>query len=149
RHISRVIIYKILGLKKTPIAFEALWDADKKGWFLELGIVVEIDDHHEKNYSILLYLLSFKNDISMYESKNRFHKESIYAKLIGEVISKKFNIPFWFPSPEEATDECPHWYEQDKAIKCGNCGKLFLHRSPYLPDDICSICFIKRERGRK
>ncbi|MDX1959271.1 MAG: hypothetical protein SFU98_11900, partial [Leptospiraceae bacterium] len=139
----------ILRFSKNPVAFEALWDGDTSGWFLDLFVVFEGDNDSEKYYSKSIYILTFGTDMRVFQTENPFWSESTVAKLIGEEISKSFNIPFWFPSPDEATSECPHWFEQDRAVKCINCAKPFLIKSQYLSKSVCYHCQLRIERKEK
>ena len=76
-------------------------------------------------------------------------KTVIISKL-GDYLSKKYKVPFYFPSPDHWDDDCPNWWEQSKGIKCEDCGKIVIPSdSKYLQKNICFHCHTIRESNDK
>lgn len=143
----QVYIDKVEEAKKTgiPVAVQALWDGDTQGWFVYLEVIFLEDA--PSTYSIIdLCAMRFASDLRIFNGQTTPWEETIIAKKIGNYISKKYDIPFWFPASEAPDDDCPSWLQRDKGINCADCNKLIIPTdSPYLPKDICYSCNLERE----
>jgi hypothetical protein len=124
-----------------PVLLEALWDGDTTGWHLCLFTSVKSGVF---NKSISRHFIGrvFLN------GKNR--DEALLAKELGEKAAKKYDLEFYFPSPNEPDDDCPEWTERHLAINCQSCDKLIIPTtSPYLPKHICYNCHLLQEQNKK
>ncbi|WP_375559489.1 hypothetical protein ACE193_17365 [Bernardetia sp. OM2101] len=144
----QVYIDKIEEGKKTgvPVAIQALWDGDTQGWCIYMEVIIDTKNRFSK-YSIFhLCTMRFASDLRIFNGQPTPWEETIVAKKIGNLISKKYNIPFWFPASEAPDDDCPSWLQRDKGIHCADCNKLIIPTdSSYLPKDICYSCHLRRE----
>lgn len=146
-------VSKIEQIKGTPIAVEAQWDGDSQGWFLMMFVVfkrkhgiwnsLKIETHHLGN-------ISLGDDIRVFNGTVPPYPEATLATEIGNKLSAKYKLEFFFPSPINPDDDCPRWTEKNKAINCADCEKLIIPTdSPYLPKDICYNCHLTRERNER
>jgi hypothetical protein len=137
---AEVLIERVTQLGR-PTAFQALWDGDTEGWMVRLDAVFKSDATHTGS---LLATLRFGGDIRVFQGAVPPWPEARVATELGEALARHFGVPFWFPSPAEPDDDCPAWWERDRARPCKDCGKLILPRkTPYPPDDICYRCWTK------
>lgn len=132
---------------KDLVVIQALWDGDTQGWFLCLDAVFRIKGAYtEEN----LKGMRFGSDIRIFNGQVPPYPESEVAKLVGNILAEKYNIIFYFPSPDLPDDDCPRYWEQHRAIKCADCGKLVIPSdSPYLPKDVCYHCHLERKSIEK
>lgn len=121
---------KAQATEPRPVAFEALWDGDTQGWFLELIAVVETDEGFRARGLKCFY-------------------DPAEAAAAGELLAKEFGVPFYYPSPNHPEDECPHWWEQEQASPCGRCGIPLLQRAPCPWAGHCYHCHLALEREAK
>lgn len=146
-------VAKIEQIKGTPIAVEAQWDGDTQGWFLMMFVIVKTKNRiweHSKIQTYHLGNLSLGDDIRVFNGTVPPYPEAILAEEIGNKLSEKYKLEFFFPSPINPDDDCPRWTEKDKAINCADCDKLIIPTdSPYLPKDICYNCHLTREQNER
>lgn len=122
-----------------PVVLQALWDGDTSGWWLNLSLYAE-------NPSISGDLVW--HYLGRVQSYNGQSKEELAKKLAAEAV-KKYGLEFYFPSPDDADDDCPDWKERNKAIACAGCGKLIIpDPESHLPKEICYHCYLERERNQ-
>lgn len=130
---------EIQKTKGKPVVLQALWDGDTHGWWLSLSLYAE---NPSVSGNLVLHHLGH---VESYDGKS---KEAFAKELAAKAI-KKYGLEFYFPSPDDADDDCPDWMERDKAIACAGCGKLILaERDTVLPKEICYHCYLERERNR-
>lgn len=144
-------VSKIEQIKGTPIAVEALWDGDTHGWFLMMFVIIKTKNRIWRASKIKTYHLgnlSHGGDIRLFNGTVPPYPEATLATEIGNKLSEKYNLEFFFPSPIKPDDSCPHWTERDKAINCADCNKLIIPtESPHLPKDVCFNCHLTREKN--
>lgn len=134
-----ILEQEIKNTKGKPRVLQALWDGDTHGWYLILSLYAE-------NPSI-------SNDLVWHylgrvETDGRQTKAEL-AKTLGEKAIGTYGLEFYFPSPDDADDDCPDWKERHLAQACAGCGKLILKdRDTVLPREICYHCYLERERNR-
>lgn len=142
-------IEKIERLNQKPIVVEIHWDGDTQGWFIMMFVITETGFwifkkrhlHHLGNIS------GGDGDIRLFNGQVPPWPEAKNAQNIAKQLKDKFDLEIYFPSPNEPDDDCPRWWEQDKAINCADCNKLIIPTtSQYLPKDVCYNCHLKRER---
>lgn len=93
-----------------------------------------------------LAVLRFGGDIRVFQGAVPPWPEAAVATELGEALAQHFGVPFWFPSPTEPDDDCPNWWERDRAHPCEDCGKPILPRNtPHLPPELCFHCNNRRE----
>jgi hypothetical protein len=150
------------------VATQALWDGDTRGWFLDLSLVCKLssistvvqvifvptgkslDDFQKEYGASCLASMRFDSDIRLFNGTVPPYPEAWVAQQVGKALEEKLGIPFYFPSPNEANDDCPCWWEQDKGINCADCGKLVIPSdSPYMMKDVCYHCQLNREANEK
>lgn len=150
--ITRELLGRIEATTREPVALEALWDGDTSGWSLGLSVIVREQrgsGGHQYQDKFLM-TLRFGSDIRLFTGSVPPWPEAVVAQRVGRAVAEQLGIPFWFPSPDEPDDDCPHWWEQDKAHPCKDCAKPILpNRSPYLPQDVCYRCHLRREQQAK
>ncbi|WP_074405966.1 hypothetical protein [Aquimarina megaterium] len=146
-------VTKIEQIKGTPIAVEAQWDGDTQGWFLMMFVIVKTKNRIWKPSQVETFHLgnlSLGGDLRVFNGTVPPYPEATLANEIGEKLSQKYNLEFFFPSPINPDDDCPRWIEKDKAINCADCDKLIIPTdSPYLPKDICYNCHLTREQNER
>ncbi|WP_291728516.1 hypothetical protein [Bernardetia sp.] len=164
----QVYVDKVEEAKKEgkPVAVQALWDGDTQGWYIYMQVVIENEDKKELptnvfllelidkstfNYTMIdLCSLRFASDIRLFNGQPTPWEETIVAKKIGNYISKRYNIPFWFPASEAPDNDCPSWLQRNQGIHCADCNKLIIPTdSPYLPKDICYSCHTERKSKKE
>jgi hypothetical protein len=112
------------------VAIEAYWDGDTSGWFL---VVVALVDHpdwfrlrwtetnlplrlHPRYEEQTLFILQAQGgDLRLFNGLAAPWLEAVAATVVGERLAQQFDVPFFFPSPHEPDDDCPHWWQQDQA----------------------------------
>jgi hypothetical protein len=146
-------VAKIEQIKGTPIAVEAQWDGDTQGWFLMMFVVVNTKKkiwESSKVETFHLGNLSLGDDFRIFKGTVPPYPEAVLANEIGNKLSEKYQLEFFFPSPINPDNDCPRWTEKDKAINCAACDKLIIPTdSPYLPKDICYNCHLTREQNER
>ena len=128
---------------KKPAAVEALWDGDTTGWFIRLYVVLEDLGSIQKYESKCLTIFSYGGDIRIFNSQVPPWPEAEVAGKLGDKLANILHVPFFFPSPNEPDDDCPHWWEQEKAVPCKHCQKLVLVDRT---KGICYNCELRRQR---
>ena len=142
------IVKKIESLSQKPLVIQALWDGDTSGWILFIEAVLKKNNAFAK--TTLAFLRGNGGDLRLFNAEVPPWPEAETAKKVGKYIEEKLGIPFFFPSPEWPDDNCPNWWEQDKAVNCKTCRKLIIPTdSPYLPKDQCYHCYLKLEKFKK
>ncbi|MDJ1496672.1 hypothetical protein QNI19_27310 [Cytophagaceae bacterium DM2B3-1] len=131
-----IIWEKISKIGSKPLAIQALWDEEAFIW------PTRETEAHLCLWVVYSHPTDYKADMvySLGES------QSAIIPLLGKYFAQKFDIPFYFPSPNEVDDDCPTWWEQDKGIHCEDCQKLFIPSDmSHRPKDICYPCHLRRE----
>jgi hypothetical protein len=137
------LVQKITRWKLRPSAFQALWDGDTQGWWLRLDVVHRVAGRHTDR---ALASLRFGGDFRLFSGEVPPWPEAEVGAKLGHALAGHYGVPFFFPSPEGPEDECPNWWEQDRAAPCEDCGKRILPtHSPYRPKVVCRRCQRKRE----
>ncbi|WP_258101131.1 hypothetical protein [Marinoscillum pacificum] len=143
---------KIKGIGQKPIVIEIQWDGDTQGWFIMMFLITEsgfwkfkrTHVHHLGNIS------SGHGDLRLFNGQVPPWPEAKQAMNIAEELKKELELEIYFPSPNEPDDDCPRWWEQDKAIHCADCNKLIIPTtSPYLSKEVCYNCHLKRKRKNR
>ncbi|WP_406280903.1 hypothetical protein [Embleya sp. NBC_00896] len=87
-----------------PVAIEAIWDGDTRGWFVVL-LAVHDDppaDHH-------LATIRLGGDLRIFNGQVPPWPEATQAGASGRALAELFDIPFHFASPDTPDDEAPRW----------------------------------------
>jgi len=140
---------KIKQIGGRPTVLEALWDGDTQGWYLLLYLYTKSGSIFKKKET-----RHFLGEVSISEGMEHFTNGkwtiSELANQFGKQAIEKYKLTFYFPSQEDADDDCPKWTEKHLAIHCADCNKLIIPTdSPYLPKDICYNCHLKREQNER
>lgn len=126
--------------KTIPVAFQAIWHADWDYLSLDFELVGNIG-----KYFFAKTLCNIKPVLN--QGKGKHADEVLIAIKLGEYYSKKFLVPFYFPSPNNWDDDCPNWWEQEKGVNCLDCNKLVLPPNDSIhPKNVCYNCRLNRER---
>ena len=130
----------------THVAIEALWDGDADGWFLEVALV----SHDFGDFvTHTLGVVRYGGDFRLFQGTVPPWPESTIARTAGADVARACGLEFYFPSPEEPDDDCPHVWERGDATACVSCNKpLVRDRGPYVRPDVCYPCQRDGERRR-
>ncbi|TWF40325.1 hypothetical protein FHW36_1047 [Chitinophaga polysaccharea] len=128
-----------------PVVLEALWSGDTNGWYLSCylyTVTYPFFFRREHHY--------FLGQVAVPEGTEYFTNSKLtiegVAEALGNQAAQKYGLTFYFPAKDGPDDECPAWTERHLGILCQDCGKLILPRkSPYIPQEICYPCHLKRE----
>lgn len=140
--ITEELFEKVAALTSEPLAIEALW-AGEPDWRLGLYVVAREAQASwaPRPASHVLMRLELRTERRFFEGSVTPWPEAQVAYQAGRAVARGWDIPFWFPSPQQPDDRCPHWWEREKAVRCEDCGKLFLpDDSPPAPGPRCSPC---------
>ncbi len=114
---EQVLMQQIDALEKAPVAIEALWDGDTTGWFVVLEVVVrEIKGQVPTYVPHELTIFRSGGDLRLFNGQVPPWPEAEMAQHVGLEVATLLDIPFYFPSPSEPDDDCPHWWEQEIAF---------------------------------
>jgi hypothetical protein len=137
---------RIEQLQGEHVAIEALWDGDTEGWFLDVALVSRTDD---RIIARPRGSLRYGSDSRVFQGRVPPWPESTIARAAGSEVARALGLEFYFPSPDQPDDECPHFWQRDGAAACRQCGKpLVRHRSPHLRPDLCHPCQLEDEHRR-
>jgi hypothetical protein len=142
------ILAKVNAMRESPVAFEALWDGDTTGWFVEVSAVVG-DPLSGFRALRLAFLREPGGDFRVFRGQVPPWPEAEQARDIGQALSQRFGVPFFFPSPNHPEDDCPHWWEQDVATACRRCGIPLLQIDPCPWRGVCHQCHCQTEKATK
>jgi hypothetical protein len=106
------LIAKVRENPQQPLVIEALWDGDTTGWFLVLSCAYDSSDGP---VSRDLAVLSFGTDIRHFSGTVPPWPEAKVASSVGPQVADALGVPFYFPSPQEPKDDCPHWWERRRS----------------------------------
>jgi hypothetical protein len=146
---------RIAELRGRHVAIEALWDGDTQGWWLGVAVVTKKSWWRAGPwttsgfYARSIGTLRYGGDIRLFKGIVPPWPEAIVAQRAGEKVARLLGLEFYFPSPNRPDDDCPHWWERERATTCRTCGKpLTVGRGPHVPADQCTPCFIdEREKN--
>lgn len=139
----------------NPLAFQAIWYAlDDANILLDFEVVIDENSQGfwaktkrlvKKGYPIR-YGARVLQSIKPYSISFDSVEDGInYIRLWGRFFSKRYNVPFYFPSPDHWDDGCPKWWEQEREVRCGNCGKPIIPSdSEHLSEDLCYNCHLTK-----
>jgi hypothetical protein len=126
-----VFLARILaGLEKQnvhPAAVEALWDGDTSGWFLRFSAVVQTATGGDRRFGAI-HLGDFQGPDTV-----------ALVRYLGETVAEHHGVSFFFPSPDKEEDDCPHWWQQDLAVRCSSCNVLLL--CSFRNSGFCHRCY--------
>lgn len=144
--ITEELFDRVQALTSEPLAIEALWAG---GPDRSLGLHVVTQEAQAsrapRQVSHVLMQLKLGTDRHLFEGPVTPWPEAQVAQHVGRAVARGWAIPFWFPSPQQPDDRCPHWWEREKAVRCEDCGKLFLPDSPPPPGSRCAPCHQEQE----
>lgn len=127
------------SLPGRPTVFEALWDGDTTGWFLELWLTTESPRARTRVAS-----LRYGSDVRLFTGRVPPWPEAVVAGRVGEQLARTHGCALWVPSPDTPDCDAPRYDQRDKAAQCEDCSKWFL---PAATDDqgVCSECRPERD----
>lgn len=140
------LIATVAALPAPPVAFEAFWDGDTHGWFLDFSAIVPQADGYA---AVILRCLQDGGDIRIFNGQVPPWPEAAQAQALGAALAARFGVPFYFPSPDHPEDNCPRWWEQDEGTPCRRCGIPLLQRPDHPWRGICSYCHSAEEREQR
>lgn len=122
-----------------PKAVQCLWYSDWEYLSLSIEIVYKTFSGYKK---IEVEELNYVK----YDSQEELVKEGMR---IGKGYAKKYDIEFYFPSPNESSRDCPNWWEVEKTPLCEDCKTPIIPaKSQYLPKEVCYPCHLQRESNQ-
>jgi hypothetical protein len=130
------LIATVAALPVPPVAFEAFWDGDTNGWWLDLSAIVP----QTGGYATVFLRCLQGGDTRSFSAQ---------AQELGGVLAARFGLPFYFPSPDHPEDNCPRWWQQDQGTPCRRCGIPLLQRPDHRWPGICSHCHLAEEHERR
>lgn len=118
------------ALQDRLVAFEARWDGDTSGWWVELWAVERLPDGHREHR--LRSLSGPGGDIRLFHGAVPPWPEAALAHRLGTTLAAQFAVPFHFPAPDDPDDSAPTWLDVQDARDRGVCidhgGRTFLAR---------------------
>ena len=142
------LIKKASQVPSAPIAIEAFWDGDTDGWYIILTMIYHHNSQENsrrfKEYD-LACMRGSGGDLRIFNGLTPPWPEAQFATQVGEELAKKFGVPFFFASPNYPEDDCPRWWERDKAYPCRRCGIQLLQRETCSWVGICYSCHLAEE----
>jgi hypothetical protein len=128
-----------------PVAIQALWDGDTVGWFLCLQAVYPTSSGWRARE---VALLTCGTDYRLFSGEVPPWPEARIASELGEAVARHYGVPFFFPSPNEPDDDCPPWWQQDRAVACARCHKLvFPTTAPHRLPGLCYSYDLRQSRS--
>lgn len=137
------VLAKVESLKSRLIAIEAYWDGDSTGWYVLLSaITTDLQSH---------FLGGFSNggDFKLFTGEVPPWPGAIAAKQLGDELTERLGVEFYFPSPEYPEDDCPRWIDRSKGYPCRDCGILLLQTPDCRWLGLCFHCHLAEERKRR
>ena len=132
------ILLRVASVPGPPVAIEALWDGDSSGWFINLAAVTGGAGGYRTYH---LASLQGGGDIRLFNGQVPPWPEARAARALGERLSRRLGIPFYFPSPEHPEGACPRWAERDRGSPCRRCGIPVLQGGGYARPGLCTLCY--------
>jgi hypothetical protein len=137
----KIALERVGKLDFKPHVFEALWDGDTQGWFLMLFARRKTWTGY--NRSCLWSLRGAGGDFRLFTGLVPPYPEAYILNYVGTELAKVYDVPFYFPSPQDADDDCPGWWEKDETKRCISCGKyLSIERK----NVVCYHCDLKKDK---
>jgi hypothetical protein len=137
------VLAKVDTLPGPPAAFEARWNGDTGGWFVDLVAVLRDGEGYR---DFFLISISYGGDIRLFNGNVPPWPEARFAAECGTELATRFGVPFYFASPDYPEEDCPTWANQEKGYPCRICGVSLL-QSPDCPwRGLCYRCLLASER---
>lgn len=141
----QIALLKINQLAWKPKVIEALWDGDTQGWCLDLSVstnefISSVPEREQKEFNLFIWRGS-GGDMRLFNGQVPPWPEAQLATLVGEELSKRLGIPFYFPSPDQPNDDYARWWARDEQKRCMACRR-------YMHDDR-ELCFLCEQQQRK
>ncbi|MFY0673894.1 MAG: hypothetical protein JXQ87_10835 [Bacteroidia bacterium] len=132
-----------------PKVIEALWHRNLGEWFIELNLIVEKGLINKELSTQFLGNISSATKSFICTAENPF-PQADYTKEIGGKLREKYDLEFYFPSPNDPDNNCPRWHEKERGIECNACKKLmFPNRYPNMQKNLCYNCNLQREQVKE
>jgi hypothetical protein len=89
----------------SPQAVEAFWDGDTEGWFviLSAACIVPFGDELDLDLGVFRH----GGDTRLFNGQAPPWSEAASAQSLGEAVSARLGIPFYFPSPVHPEERLP------------------------------------------
>ncbi|MBI4863803.1 MAG: hypothetical protein HY815_26625 [Candidatus Riflebacteria bacterium] len=148
---ERVIRWRrrIGTLPGKHVAVEFIWDGDTSGWWLDVCLVMceGLLFHHYR--SEVIDTLRCGGDGRLFSGSVPPWPEAVIANRAGEQVARELGLAFFFPSPDDPDDGCPHWWQRNQAVACTGCGKLLLVERTRPGFRFCARCDLARRTRRE
>jgi hypothetical protein len=139
-------ISKARALQPPPIAIEAFWDGDTRGWFVVLAAIIPGGSSFT---TIDLCVLSDGGDIRLFNGTVPPWPEARRAVALGNRVASVLEVPFFFAAPDHPELDSPRWWQRDRAQPCDRCATLLLPDRAGLRRSLCSTCSAHAAREAK
>ncbi|WP_055702287.1 hypothetical protein [Streptomyces silaceus] len=109
---------------EPPLAIEALWDGDTRGWMVDVVAVFPAGSAASAvpgapcgsgsaapPRDLCLATLREGGDLRILNGQVPPWPEAVEARRIGAELAELFGVPFHFASPDEPDDQAPRWWE--------------------------------------
>ncbi|NML37284.1 hypothetical protein HHL17_08740 [Chitinophaga sp. G-6-1-13] len=138
---------KIAAAGGKPLALEAVWDGDTEGWHLCLTLYTRAG--RETFYEHFLGSVEPDTNFRIPDEESLRSVEAFLVNQWGQMAAVQYGLEFYFPSPDEYTDDCPRWPQRHLGVSCADCGKLMLKEMAARHKGVCFHCDMNRESNRK
>ncbi|WP_262061574.1 hypothetical protein [Streptomyces sp. STR69] len=95
---------QVEALPGRTVAFEALWDGDSDGWYVDL---IALTDAPVAEYR--LATVRHGGDLRLFNGAVPPWPEAREAETVGRALAEQFGVPFHFASPDEPDNDAPRW----------------------------------------
>lgn len=120
---TRPTVAELADLIRTepepPLAVEALWDGDTRGWMVDVVAVFPVAPASPgapasaaTPRDLPLVTLREGGDLRIFNGQVPPWPEAAEARLIGGELAELFGVPFHFASPDEPDDRAPRWWDR-------------------------------------
>jgi hypothetical protein len=99
---------KIAALGAPPLAIEAIWDGDSRGWLVLLLAIAR----SEAGELTELQLGQFRDptgDMRIFNGQVPPWPEAERATSVGQALAEELHVPFHFASPDAPGTDGPRW----------------------------------------
>jgi hypothetical protein len=145
------LLEKAAGVPAPPVAVEAFWDGDTTGWFVVLTILYtepSVSEPRCREYT-LAAMRGEGGDLRLFNGHVPPWPEAVRAREVGEELSRRLGVPFFFASPDHPEEACSRWWDCEQGYPCRRCGILLLQQEDCPWRSVCYNCHLAEKREGK
>ncbi len=142
------LLEKAAAVASPPVAVEACWDGDTTGWYVVLVLICAEPSAGPPAYREyhLGALRGPGGDLRLFNGGVPPWPEAARAREVGQELAGRLGVPFYFASPDRPEDDCPRWWDRDKAYPCRRCGLPLLQGAGCPWRGACYECHLAERR---